>query len=69
MGLIESRLRTVTDTHQRQIGFMPVSGCSTISSHLTNASHMPRKMEQYLAGFKSLPKSSIQSHMRLSDER
>jgi hypothetical protein len=27
-GLIEARLRTVTDIHQRQVGFMPLNGCS-----------------------------------------
>jgi hypothetical protein len=28
-GLLEFRLRTVADIHQRQVGFMPVNGCST----------------------------------------
>jgi hypothetical protein len=27
-GLVERRLRTVADIHQRQVGFMPVNGCS-----------------------------------------
>jgi hypothetical protein len=27
-GLIERRLRTVSDIHQRQVGFMPVNGCA-----------------------------------------
>jgi hypothetical protein len=27
-GLIEVRLRTVTDIHERQVGFMPLNGCS-----------------------------------------
>jgi hypothetical protein len=28
-GSIERSLRTVSDIHQRQVGFMPVSGCDT----------------------------------------
>jgi hypothetical protein len=27
-GLLEARLRTVTDIHQKQVGFMPINGCS-----------------------------------------
>jgi hypothetical protein len=28
-GLIERRLRTLSDIHQSQVGFMPVNGCAT----------------------------------------